>query len=166
MPGIVTTSGEQSMGTEQINKAVAIIDKVIQMGYFIDSAKRSSGLLYRAAAYEYTKKIFIGAVTHTLITNGAMISAAHTNIRIGIFSMKYGITHNPIPDSRGIALACFFPYTKYPMPKEPAIIPINKVVASIFSPDKFNGYSSSQSQSDKGLSSVVHEIHAEIYLFL
>ena len=30
VPGIVTTSGEQSMGIEQINKAVAIIDKVIQ----------------------------------------------------------------------------------------------------------------------------------------
>jgi len=67
-----------------------------------------------------------------LITKGAIIRAKHTNIRIGTFSMKYGITHKPIPDSNGITLACLFPNTKYAIPKHPAIMPIINVVGFTF----------------------------------
>ncbi len=41
----------------------------------------------------------------SLIMNGAIIRVKHTNIRMVRFSMKYGITHRPMPATNGTTLA-------------------------------------------------------------
>ena len=37
--------------------------------------------------------------------------------------IKYGKTHNPIPDKSAMPRRCLRPYTRYPMPIEPNNIP-------------------------------------------
>ena len=60
-----------------------------------------------------------------------MIRAMHAKMRIGIFSMQYGMTNSPAPHRNGTALACLLPYMKYPRPMAPVMTPMNNLVGSI-----------------------------------